>query len=110
MAHTRNALLKFALFVKDLSKGLLLSAGVAAVIAYFSTAKFASTTFFIWAALFINGAIATWEDAMPGGFDNLNGEVPEDLRGAGRWKFLASTLLFVAGFSAIGIYLFQLGY
>ena len=61
--------------------GSLISAVVAAVICSFSNAKIVSTTFMVWAALFLNANIATWEDASPGGFENPDGKenlIPKD--------------------------------
>lgn len=109
-AKMETTLKKVAVVAKDLSKGLFFSAAIAAPSAYFFAAKFASTTFFVWAALFINGCIATWEDAMPGGFDNLSGEIPKELRGAGRVRFWVISLLGTVGIGAVGLYLFSLGY
>ena len=110
MKQTQSALNKILLVAFDMTKGLLVCATIAAVITYFWQTKFASTTFFVWSALWVNGWIATWEDAMPGGFDNTDGEVPKDLRGIGRlWFWLMASLGTITS-AGIGIYLFQLGY
>lgn len=110
MAKMDSPLKIVALVAKDLAKGLVFSAVIAATCVYFFAAKFASTTFFVWVALFINGCIATWEDAMPGGFDNLNGDIPNKLRGAGRLRFWMVSLLGTIGIGSIGFYLLALGY
>lgn len=110
MEHAQSTFHKITLVIFDMTKGLLLCATVAAVITYFFEAKFGSTIFFVWSALFLNGCIATWEDAMPGGFDNTDGQVPKSLRGTGRWWFWLTTLLGTITSAGFGIYLFHLGY
>lgn len=41
--------------------------------AAFSPLSWLAATCFVAAALLVNGALATWEDSQPGGFDNPDG-------------------------------------
>jgi len=52
---------------------ILASVGIGGVISVFSSLRWSAATCFVVAALFINGALAEWEDLRPGGFDNPDG-------------------------------------
>lgn len=64
-----------------------LSAIIGGVITYFSKQSFLSAMFLVWGALWFNSALLTYEDAMPGGFDNCDGQIPSELKGRGKIKF-----------------------
>ena len=96
-------------FLRVLVTGALISAVVAAVICAFSNAKIASTTFFVWAALFLNANIATWEDAAPGGFDNPDGKENLIQKGWAKFWFWSATALGSIVLAFIGWLLTQHG-
>jgi hypothetical protein len=52
---------------------IALAAAVGALISTFTPARWLAASFWVSAAMLINGAVATVEDARPGGFDNLDG-------------------------------------
>ena len=63
------------------------------VISYFSSANWFAASFWVSAALYINGSIAYVEDGLPGGFDNPNGQdTPEYARGRGASWFALKSL------------------
>ena len=96
-------------FLRVLITGALISAVVAAVICAFSNAKIVSTTFFVWAALFLNANIATWEDAAPGGFDNPDGKENLIPKGWAKFWFWSATALGCIMLAFIGWLLTQHG-
>jgi hypothetical protein len=77
---------------KILFFGSLLSAAVGSAIAYFSKVTFLAAMFFTWGAVWLNSSLLSYEDAMPGGFDNLDGKVPSEFQGLGKLKFWLLTL------------------
>ena len=70
----------------------LISAVIGAVIAYFSKVTFLAAMFLAWGALWFNSSLLTYEDAMPEGFDNVDGQVPPELKGLGKLRFWLITL------------------
>jgi len=78
---------------------------IGGVIAYFTDAKWLAASFWVSAAMYINGSLAVYEDALPGGFDNPDGgDMPPFTQGFGAAKFwlsfLAATIaLATAGFA-----------
>jgi len=77
-------------------------------------ATIAAVTPMIWfaaallvsAALQINGALAVYEDALSGGFDNPDGkDRPDFTRGVGAAKYWAKTIARAGSFAALGIWL-----
>lgn len=52
------------------------AAAVGALVAAFTPARWVAASLWVSAAMMINGAIATVEDARPGGFDNPDGTDP----------------------------------
>ncbi len=96
--------MKISIFLK----GILISAGISGLISlpitYFSKATFFATMFLIWAALYLNGCVLTWEDAMPGGIDNEDGSVPKQLQGANKVRFWLTTLIGTGLLASIGGY------
>lgn len=59
--------IKYTLF------SILICVVVGGAMAAFSSLRWSAATCFLVAALLINGALATWEDSRPGGFDNPSG-------------------------------------
>lgn len=83
---------------KALAAHVAIALVVGAAIAYFSDAKWLAASFWVSAAMFINGSIATVEDARPGGFYNPDGtDTPDFARGWGATRYaLTSVAIFVA--------------
>ncbi len=85
---------------------IVIAALVGGAIAYFTDAKWLAAAFWVSAAMFINGSLATAEDARPGGFNNPDGtDTPDLAKGWGATKYALSSLaifvsLIVAGFVA----------
>lgn len=96
--------------LKGFAIGLIIISSITGIIVYFTSAKFLSTLFLVWGAIWINGCIASWEDAMPGGFDNIDGEVPVELKGKNKFKFWLLTLASTATLFGLGGYLYVSGY
>ncbi len=71
---------------------------VGGAISYFSDAKWLAASFWVSAAMFINGSLANIEDARPGGFDNPDGtNTPDYAQGRGATKYaLTSFAIFIA--------------
>jgi hypothetical protein len=75
------------------------------LIAALTPAKWIAASLWVFAALFINGSIAFWEDARPGGFENPDGtHTPAFAKGVGAVKFWAVSLLISLGAIAMGLY------
>ena len=87
----------------------MVSLAIALPVAYFTSAKVLSTAFFIWAAIFLNASVATWEDALPGGFDNPDGPMPDELKGKCGAKLWLASLGGTVTIAAIGVGLFTQG-
>ncbi|CAA0103297.1 Uncharacterised protein [Halioglobus japonicus] len=67
---------------------------IGGVVAYFTPAKWIAASFWVSAALYINGSLAFYEDAIPGGFDNPNGtDTPGFAKGVGASKYAVSSLV-----------------
>lgn len=80
--------------------GLCLLGG--GLLAYFTEVKWLAASFFIFAALFINGSIAEYEDARPRGFDNPDGlDTPQWVQGIGALRYWLTSL----GVTAFAIFL-----
>jgi len=83
---------------KALAAHVAIALIVGGAISYFTDAKWLA------AAMFINGSLATVEDARPGGFNNPDGtETPDIAKGWGATKYALSSFaifmcLVVAGF------------
>lgn len=60
---------------------IALAVGVGALVSAFTPARWLAASLWVSAAMLINGAVATVEDARPGGFDNPDGS--STLAGAG---------------------------
>ena len=61
---------------------------IGGVLSYFTGIKWLTASLFVFASLFINGSIATYEDARPGGFDNPDGtNTPDFAKGAGAVRY-----------------------
>ncbi len=91
---------------KALVLHIAVAATVGGAIAFFTDAKWLAASFWVSAAMFINGSIATVEDARPGGFNNPDGtDTPDLAKGRGATKYALSSLasfvaLVLAGFVA----------
>jgi hypothetical protein len=78
---------------------------VGGLLAAFTPAKWLAASFWVSAALYINGASAQVEDARPGGFDNPDGsETPSFAKGLGATKFALQSLAITIGLAALGFY------
>ena len=76
---------------------------VGGVIAYFTDAKWLAASFWVSAAMYINGSLAVYEDALPGGFDNPNGDdTPAFTRGFGAARFWLSALAVALALATAG--------
>lgn len=76
---------------------------VGGAIAYFTDAKWFAASFWVSAAMFINGSIANVEDARPGGLNNPDGtDTPDFAKGWGATKHALSSLAIFAGLVAAG--------
>ena len=79
----------------------MLSGGV---ISFFTSAKWLAASFWVSAALFINGSLAVYEDAIPGGFENPDGKnTPEFVKGIGAFKFWVREIAISAGLATVGL-------
>jgi hypothetical protein len=96
--------------VKILLVHIFICLAIAGLVSYFSSAKWLATAFYVSAALYANGVVATIEDFRPGGFENPDGqETPSFVRGFGGFKYLLRSLLIIAALLAVGLTLqFQL--
>lgn len=84
---------------------LVICIAIGGMASYFTSAKWIATSLWVFAALFINGSLAFYEDAQPGGFDNPSGnKAPEGFRGLGAMKFWAISLLITASAIGVGVY------
>ncbi len=80
---------------------------IGSVISYFTSATWLAASFWVSAALFINGSIAYVEDSQTGGFDNPDGtDTPEFVKGWSATKFAISSFLITICLVMVG-FLFQ---
>jgi hypothetical protein len=78
---------------------------VGGLVAAFTPAKWLAAAFWVSAALYINGSLATVEDARPGGFDNPDGSAtPSFAKGAGGTRYALQALAVTLGLAALGFY------
>lgn len=88
---------------KALAAHIVVALLVGGAIAYFTDAKWLAASFWVSAAMFINGSIASVEDARPGGFNNPDGtDTPDFAKGWGATKYAISSLAIFAGLVAAG--------
>tara|TARA_R110002049_G_scaffold272614_1_gene450204 strand:- start:743 stop:1057 length:315 start_codon:yes stop_codon:yes gene_type:complete len=88
---------------KALTLHIAIALLIGGAISLFTDAKWLAASFWISAAMFINGSIATVEDARPGGFNNPDGaETPDIAKGWGATKYALSSLAIFAGLIAAG--------
>lgn len=70
--------------VKAFGGHVLIAFLIGGAIAYFTDANWLAASFWVSAAMFINGSIANVEDGLPGGFDNPDGtDAPDYAKGRG---------------------------
>jgi len=83
---------------KALAVHIAIALIVGGAISYFTDAKWLAASLWTSAAMFINGSLATVEDARPGGFNNPDGtDTPEIAKGWGATKYaLSSFAIFVS--------------
>ncbi len=78
---------------------------VGAIFSATTPMKWLAASLLTSAALQINGALAAYEDALPGGFDNPEGtETPDFTKGAGAAKYWLKSLALVFGLAVIGLW------
>jgi len=88
---------------KALAAHIVVALLVGGATAYFTDAKWLAASFWVSAAMFINGSIASVEDARPGGFNNPDGtDTPDFAKGWGATKYALSSLAIFAGLVAAG--------
>ncbi|MDH4061274.1 MAG: hypothetical protein OEU94_10730 [Aquincola sp.] len=79
---------------------------VGGLVAAFTPAKWLAASLWVSAALYINGSLATVEDARPGGFDNPDGSAtPSFAKGVGATKYALQSLAVTLGLAALGLYI-----
>lgn len=81
---------------------------VGALIAVFTPARWIAASLWVSSAMMVNGAIATIEDAMPGGFENPDGESP--IHGSSALAFkvtIAAITLACLGFAVQFLWLYD---
>ena len=79
---------------------------VGGLVAALTPAKWLAASFWVSAALYINGSLATVEDARPGGFDNPDGSAtPSSAKGVGATKYALQSLAVTLGLAALGFYI-----
>jgi hypothetical protein len=79
---------------------------VGGLVAAFTPAKWLAVSLWASAALYINGSLATVEDARPGGFDNPDGSAtPSFAKGVGATKYALQSLAVTLALAALGLYI-----
>lgn len=75
------------------------------IVSALTPAKWLAAALWVFAVLFINGALAFYEDARPRGFDNPDGtDTPAFAKGTGAARFWLQSLLVSLGATGLGIY------
>lgn len=78
-------------------------AAIGALVSAFTPAKWLAASLWVSAAMFINGSLATVEDARPGGFDNPDGsDTPSFAKGVGSTKFALQSLAITLALAGLG--------
>lgn len=76
---------------------------IGGAISYFTDAKWLAASLWVSAAMFINGSLATVEDARPGGFNNPDGTDTHDIaKGWGATKYALSSFAITVGLVIAG--------
>jgi len=92
--------------VKAALTNIAICAVVGGVASAFTPAKWLAASLWVFAALFINGALALWKDAHPGGFDNPDGSnIPPFAKGLGVARFWLQSLVVAGSATALGFYI-----
>ena len=79
---------------------------VGGLVAAFTPAKWLAASLWASAALYINGSLATVEDARPGGFDNPDGSAtPSFAKGVSATRYALQSLAVTLGLAALGLYI-----
>lgn len=81
---------------------ILLCVLIGGAISYFTPAKWIAAAFWVSAAMNLQGAIAIYEDAVPGGFNNP-AETPEFTKGVGAAKYFSSALAVAGALAVVGL-------
>lgn len=77
---------------------------IGGVAAYFLPVKWLAASLWTSAALFINGSLAWYEDARPGGFDNPDGtDTPDFVSGLGAVKFWGGSVAIAVALAVAGV-------
>jgi len=83
---------------------IVICLSIGALVAAFTEVRWVAASLWTSAGLFINGSIAIWEDAMPGGFDNPDGtETPDFVEGRGAVVFWLHSIGITAGLVILGL-------
>jgi hypothetical protein len=76
---------------------------VGGIVSYFTDINWIAASFWVSASMFLNGSLAFYEDARPGGFENPDGtDTPDFAKGPGARKFWAISLAVTAGLFIAG--------
>ena len=78
---------------------------VGGIVSYFSPARWLAASFWVSASLFFNGSLASYEDALPGGFDNPDGSnqtATATTSGLGALRFWLQSLAITTVLAAAG--------
>ena len=85
---------------------IAICAVIGGLLAAFTPAKWLAASLWVSAAMFINGSLATIEDARPGGFDNPDGtNTPEFAKGVGATKYALRSLAITLALAGLGFYI-----
>lgn len=85
---------------------VLVCLALGGLVAAITPAKWLAASFWVSAAMHINGSLATVEDARPGGFDNPDGSAtPSFAKGTGAIKYTLLSLAVTLGLAALGLFI-----
>jgi hypothetical protein len=71
---------------------IAVAAAIGGLVTAFTPARWAAVSLWVSAAMLANGAVATVEDASPGGFDNPDGSSTKSEAGSMAFKLAAMAL------------------
>jgi len=94
---------KPAFSLKALVGHIAIALTIGGVVAYFTDTKWLAASFWVSAAMYINGSLAVYEDLLPGGFENPDGAYTSpQTQGAGAAKYWLSSLAVTVALAAVG--------